>query len=100
VATRRGRSKTHEPDLERFILDFDGPYLGKRGPDPDIEAVVSAGEGAKVTYSNVQKNPHNGTWRVAFGLRPDGSGRPVELRCFLRKSPHVLTETWTYLWQP
>ncbi len=100
VATRRGRSKTHEPDLERFILDFDGPYLGKRGPDPDIEAVVSAGDGAKVTYSNVQKNPHNGTWRVAFGLRPDGSGRPVELRCFLRKSPHVLTETWTYLWQP
>ncbi len=55
VATRRGRSKTHEPDLERFILDFDGPYLGKRGPDPDIEAVVSAGDGATVTYSTVQK---------------------------------------------
>lgn len=100
VATRRGHSKTHEPDLERFILDFDGPYLSKHGSDPDLEVVVSAGDGAKLMYTTVQKNPHNGTWRVAFGLRADGSSRPVELRCFLRKSPHVLTETWTYLWQP
>ena len=30
----------------------------------------------------------------------DGSGRPVELRCFLRKGPHALTETWSYAWQP
>jgi glucans biosynthesis protein len=37
---------------------------------------------------------------VAFALKADGSNRPVELRCFLRKKPHVLTETWSYLWQP
>jgi glucan biosynthesis protein len=24
----------------------------------------------------------------------------VELRCFLRKGQHVLTETWSYLWNP
>jgi glucans biosynthesis protein len=100
VATRRGHSKTHEPDLERFVVDFDGPYLGKQGPDPAIEAIVSVGTGAKLAYSTVQKNPNNGTWRVSFGLRAEGSKRPVELRCFLRKSPHILTETWTYLWQP
>jgi glucan biosynthesis protein len=58
------------------------------------------GDGAKLAYSTVQKNPNNGTWRVSFGLRADGSKRPVELRCFLRKTPHILTETWTYLWQP
>jgi periplasmic glucans biosynthesis protein len=50
--------------------------------------------------ATVQRNPYNGTWRVAFALKPDGSGRPVELRCFLRKTPHVLTETWSYLWNP
>src|SRR5271155_4002217 len=33
VSTRHGRSRTHEPDLERFIVDFDGPYLHKQGPD-------------------------------------------------------------------
>jgi glucans biosynthesis protein len=37
---------------------------------------------------------------VVFEIRPDTSGTPVELRCFLRKGPHVLTETWSYLWNP
>lgn len=100
VNTRHGRSKTHEPDLERFIVDFSGPYLDKQGPDPAIEPVVTVGQGAGLANATVQKNPFNGTWRLAFALHPDGSGRPVELRCFLRKPPHVLTETWTYLWQP
>jgi glucans biosynthesis protein len=61
---------------------------------------VTVGAGAKLASTTLQKNPVNGTWRVAFALRPDGSKRPVELRAFLRKPPHVLTETWTYLWQP
>lgn len=100
VATRHGRSRTHEPDLERFFVDFDGTYLGKQGADPAIEPVVTVGEGAQLAHATLQKNPFNGTWRVAFALRPDGSGRPVEMRCFLRKTPHVLTETWSYLWQP
>jgi glucans biosynthesis protein len=100
VATRIGRTKTHEPELERFFVDFDGAYLSKQGPDPLIEPVVTAGPGASVVNSTVQKNPFNGTWRVAFALKPDGTGLPVELRCFLRKPPHVLTETWSYLWQP
>jgi glucans biosynthesis protein len=100
VATRIGRTKTHEPDLERFLVDFDGAYLSKQGPDPLIEPVVTVGAGATLVNSTVQKNPFNGTWRVAFALKSDGNGRPVELRCFLRKPPHVLTETWSYLWQP
>jgi periplasmic glucans biosynthesis protein len=100
VATRRGTSKTHDTDLQHFWVDFDGPYLGKQGPDPAIEPVVDVGAGAKLSYVAVQKNPYNGTWRIAFGVRPDGSKKPVELRCFLRKAPHVLTETWSYLWQP
>ena len=100
VSTRLGRSRTHEPELQRFVVDFDGPYLRNQGPDPLIEPVVSVGEGASLANSTIQKNPFNGTWKVAFAIKPDGSGRPVELRCFLRKTPHVLTETWSYLWQP
>jgi periplasmic glucans biosynthesis protein len=100
VATRHGRSATQERDLERFVVDFGGPYLEKQGHDPSIEPVVTVGAGASLANSTVQKNPLNGTWRVAFALKPDGSGQPVELRCFLRKAPHVLTETWSYLWQP
>jgi len=100
VSTRHGRSATQEKDLERFIVDFDGAYLSKQGPDPLIEPAVWAGEGAALVSSTVQKNPYNGTWRVSFAIKPDGSGRPVELRCYLRKMPHGLTETWSYLWQP
>ena len=100
AATRVGFSKTHESDLKRIIVDFTGPYLKGQPADPAIEPVVSVGPGAALVSTTLQKNPVNGSWRVAFALRPDKSGRPVELRCFLRKSPHVLTETWSYLWQP
>jgi glucans biosynthesis protein len=99
VATRHGR-RTDEPDFERFVVDFDGPYLNNQPADPAIESIVTVGAGAKLAQSGVQKNTYNGTWRASFAIKPDGSGRPVELRCFLRKSPHVLTETWSYLWQP
>jgi len=100
VATRLGRTATQEPDLERFFIDFDGAYLSKQGPDPQIEPVATVGAGATLANATIQKNPFNGTWRVAFAIKPDGTGRPVELRCYLRKQPHALTETWSYLWQP
>jgi glucans biosynthesis protein len=100
VATRHGRTATQETDLERFFVDFGGTYLVQDGPDPQIQPVVTVGTGASLVNATIQKNPFNGTWRVAFAIKPDGTGRPVELRCFLRKTPHVLTETWSYLWQP
>lgn len=100
IATRIGHSKTHEPDLQRFIVDFDSPYLHNKNEDPEIEAVISVGNGAKLVHQALQKNRFNGSWRLAFALRADGSRQPVELRCFLRKAPHVLTETWSYRWNP
>ena len=100
LATRVGRSKTHESDLERFWVDFDSPYLHNHNTDPAVEAVVSVGEGAKLIHQSLQKNTFNGSWRVAFAIKPDGTGHPVELRCFLKHEPHILTETWSYLWNP
>ncbi|HXC02993.1 MAG TPA: glucan biosynthesis protein G [Opitutaceae bacterium] len=100
VATRIGHSKTYETDLQRFVVDFDGPYLHGRHADPDLQPVITVGDGAKLVNSTLQSNPYNGTWRVAFALKPDGTGRPVELRCFLQHPPHILTETWSYLWNP
>lgn len=100
AATRLGRSVTHEKDLQRFWIDFDGAYLRTCPPTQAIEAVVTVGEGATLTHQSVQKNPFNNTWRVALAIKPDGSGKPVELRCFLKRTPHILTETWSYLWTP
>lgn len=99
AATRHGRSP-NEPDFERFVVDFDGTYLNNQRADPAIEHVLTVGDGAKLLHSSLQKNIYNGTWRVSFSLEAGQSRAPVELRCFLRKGSHVLTETWSYLWQP
>ena len=99
-ATRHGKSLAQEPGLHRFIVDFDGEQLRKLGTDAGLEHVLTTGETAKIVHASLQKIAANGRWRVAFAIKPDGSGRPVELRCFLRKPPHALTETWSYLWQP
>lgn len=89
------------PDLKRFVIDFESPYLKGQPTDPEIEAMVSVGTGTKQDgRAVVQKNRFTGAWRVAFEIKTDGVTSPVELRCFLRKGPHVLTETWSYLWQP
>jgi glucans biosynthesis protein len=100
VATRVGRSLTHEPELRRFVVDFDGASLRALKSADGVEPVVSVGAGATLANATVQANSFNGTWRIAFAIKPDGSGKPVELRCFLRQAPHVLTETWSYLWTP
>ena len=100
VATRIGRSATHEPELVRFWVDFNGTYLGNQRFVPDISPNISVGSGASLVHQSIEKNPFNGSWRVAFAIKPDGNGRPVELRCFLQKPPHILTETWSYLWNP
>jgi glucans biosynthesis protein len=102
VAATRLSTVLRHPGVTRFLIDFGGPNLNPQPAGLVIEPVVTVGEGAALVPDTVtiQKNPHNGTWRVTFVLQPDGSGRPVELRCFLRKTPHVLTETWSYLWNP
>jgi len=100
VATRLGRSRTHQPDLQRFVIDFEGADLPRETDVEGLEVVLDVGPGAERIHQGLQRNPFNQTWRVALALRPDGTGRPVELRCFLRRHSDVLTETWSYLWQP
>ncbi len=100
VATRIGFSKTHEPELRRFWVDFSIPADHPAKNAAELEAKLTVGAGATLMHQSTQKNLHNGTWRVAFALKPDDSGKPVELRCFLKKSDDVISETWSYLWTP
>jgi len=102
VAATRLSDVQKQPGLTRFLVEFEGPYLSSRQADATIEPVLTVGEGAALVPETLtlQKNPNNETWRATFAVKPDGTGRPVELRCFLRKEPHVLTETWSYLWNP
>lgn len=99
-STRLGRTAFYEPGLQRFVVDFDGGPLPKLAASAKVEPVVTVGAGAALHHATLQRNPQNGTWRVAFTIRPEGGGRPVELRCFIRRGTEAVTETWSYLWQP
>lgn len=86
-------------EVERFLVEFAGPALpGTAAEAP--EAVVTAGGRAEIEHVSVQRNSYERSWRVTFTVKPDAGGRTVELRCFLRRDAHALTETWSYLWQP
>jgi len=101
VSSTRLAAVMKHPEQHRFVIEFDGNYLDHEPADPEVKAVVTLGAGAKLrAEAIVQKNTFTGAWRVAFEVIPDGSGRPVELRAFLKKGTHVLTETWSYLWNP
>jgi glucans biosynthesis protein len=87
------------PERRRFVLDFAG--LNEAETEPAIEAVVSVGEGARlIAVGSVIRIAPTGTWRAVFEVAADGTGRPVELRCFLRRDLKTLTETWSNLWTP
>lgn len=99
VSSTRIADVMGRPDLKRFVIDFEGTYLNGQPADPEIEAVLSIGPGVKQDGQVVvQKNRFTGSWRVVFEIKADTVTSPVELRCFLRKGQHVLTETWSYLW--
>lgn len=115
VATRVDNHHPTEGESEnrrRFIIEFDGAALRQLAAEPPLEAVIDVGAGAKLLESQVMKNPITGGWRLVFQLSSsDKAGpikrvleaneaQPVELRAFLRNGDDVLTETWSYVFQP
>lgn len=100
MATRIGRSQTHDTDWVRFTVDFEGGSLSGLKEDVPVEADVTVSGGASLQHHTAIRNRFTGGQRAAFAILPDGSGRPVELRCYLRSPDGALSETWTYLWNP
>ncbi len=99
VSSTREGAVLHHPERRRFVVDFAGANLDQFGAN--LEAVVTISPGARLEGGvSVQRIAPSAVWRATFELLPDGSGRPVELRCFLRKDQNVLTETWSNLWSP
>jgi glucans biosynthesis protein len=96
VATYHQRTYEHE----RFLVDFDGAWLNRQAKEPTIHPEVTVGAHGTLTHTSIQKNPFNGSWRVTFVVKADGSGQPVDLNCQLRRGREILTEKWSYLWQP
>jgi glucans biosynthesis protein len=81
----------------RFAIDFQVPHAETlQGP---IELELSTPD-SQVLARVVQPNPHDGHLRARFELKRADASRLTELRAFLRSGSDVLTETWSYPWQP
>lgn len=91
-ATRIGRTEQGA----RFLVDFRGRNLADVR---DAEVVVST-VGGRVIERHVEQNPHAEALRASFEVAPEPGVKDIELRAFLRTPNDVLTETWSYLWQP
>jgi glucans biosynthesis protein len=94
-ATRIGQSDHGA----RFLVDFAGSKLDD---DATVEAVISS-TGGRVLEQHLEKNTYAQGLRASFEVAADAGAKDIELRAFLRaKSGNhdVLTETWSYLWQP
>lgn len=103
IATRMGSANVgsasnRAPEgMRRVLVDFAGGDLDGLNERQPVRAEVSASSG-EVSAVTVERQP-NGLWRAAFRLKPSGH-RPVDMRCYLTLYGEVLTETWTYLWNP
>ncbi|HET9956821.1 MAG TPA: glucan biosynthesis protein [Polyangiaceae bacterium] len=96
VATRLAKTKNGQ----RFLVDFRGAALEARDgvPPPEVRCVASA-TGGRIVEQHVEKNPYLDGYRASFEVTPEPGAKDVELRAFLR-AKDVVTETWSYLWQP
>ncbi|MEZ4326049.1 MAG: glucan biosynthesis protein [Polyangiales bacterium] len=77
----------------RFLVDFVGPGLVDTS---NVELVLTSGA-ATILEAHVEPNPHTGGVRASFVLE---ATRPAELRAFLRRGDHTVSETWSYPWRP
>jgi len=96
VATRVGRGgrpgQPPEPDLRKYVVDFEGGRLATLTRASGVIPVVtlSAGEVVEpVVYPVVGTN----RWRLMFDVRAP-AGKTLDLRAYLRLGEDSLTETW------
>jgi glucans biosynthesis protein len=100
-ATRIGRGGAGgeiTPGKRKFVIDFVGDQLQELSAEAPVEAVITASSG-QVDHKAVQRHEFIHGWRVFFELKSDDD-TPVELRCFLKLAEDILTETWSYQWEP
>jgi periplasmic glucans biosynthesis protein len=86
----------HTQKGARFVVDFVGSGLGQRDA---VQAVISSVRG-RILEQHVEVNRFTEGLRASFEVSAESAAKDVELRAFLRSKADVLTETWSYLWQP
>jgi glucans biosynthesis protein len=96
--TRRGHGagKTAENSIG-LMVDFEGPVFKKLPADAKLEAIVSGDSNIEILKRHLSHNDVTGGWRMALLVRRIDSGKPAELRAFLRSGNETVSETWSYI---
>ncbi|MFZ0728208.1 MAG: glucan biosynthesis protein G [Desulfobacterales bacterium] len=93
------------PGLRKFVVDFTGGDLTSLAGDQPLAAAVHVSPNATLVEQQLAKVPQTGHWRLVFQIDPEkpaepGPAGPIEIRAFLKRGPDVLSETWSYVYQP
>jgi periplasmic glucans biosynthesis protein len=99
--TRRGRGYVRNDDGSLgLVIDFEGPALRKLPADAEVEGVVTVDSNAEVREVITHRNDVTGGWRIALRIARVDTGKPLELRAYLRNRTSTLSETWSYVLPP
>jgi len=102
VQTRRGhgyRAPATPAGQLQYHIDFAGPALEGLGED-DVEAVASGGANVRGLRAIAYPNTATQGWRVSLDFERVDPRQAAELRVFLRRGAHVLSETWSHALPP
>ena len=86
------------PNLRKFVVDFQAGDLGQIAEDADLTPIIShsAGTLAGVVLHKVL-DAETPTWRLIMDI--DGGEAPlIELTAHVRDATRKLSETWVYQW--
>lgn len=96
VQSRLGRGYQKQAQGEfQYVVDFAGPALDALPSDAQVRSVVTTDRNARLLESNAYRNEATGGWRMTLRVQRIDPAQPVELRAFLQRDSHALTETWT-----
>ncbi len=84
------------PERGRFVVDFAEVPANSENGEPRLDVSITGG---RLTAHQLLKNPFAHGYRALLDVTRDQS-EDVELRAVLRNRSQVITETWSYLWQP
>lgn len=84
-------------DKARFTIDFQVPNANQLKTPVQLELTTPD---AQVLSTSVVQNPFLPGFRASFEVVRKDPSRETDLRAYLRTGNDVLTETWSYPWQP
>lgn len=108
VSTRTAKGRDERS--KKFIIDFAGEYLESLPPDKPLTGIVTVDHRTRLIEQQLFKNRVTQGWRLVFQILLEKPGTmdkvlpfknaPLELRAFLKEGENVITETWSYAFQP